>query len=109
MKRYSIWWPAAFAIALTVTGCGDDGEAGGSGATGGGGDCALICGSPCVAEFLPAGALDDCERACAMGVFPCIPETIAVLACLEAIDCGRTGSTACLPQSEAFTTCLEGQ
>jgi len=42
-----------------------------------------------------------------MGGFPCTPETIAVLACLETIDCGRTASTVCLSESEAFTTCLE--
>ncbi len=116
MKRCSIWWSAVFAMVLGVTGCGDDGEAGGTGATGGGpdgtgatgggGDCARICESPCVGEFLPAGALDDCIRTCEMGGFPCTPETIAVLSCLETIDCGRGGSTACSAESEAFTSCV---
>ena len=102
-------------MVLGVTGCGDEGDTSGSGATGGsgsggaggsvGGDCARMCGSPCVGEYLPAGALDDCERSCAMGFFTCVPEIIAALDCIEALNC-EGSSDACLDESQALTTCI---
>ncbi|MDH3199469.1 MAG: hypothetical protein OEM15_01115 [Myxococcales bacterium] len=104
MARITIWCLAALVMALGAVGCGGD-----DGASGGGGDCARICGSSCVAEFLPAQSGDDCVRACEMdtGILSgCLSETVSVLACLETIDCGRSGSTACLDQSLAFSDCI---
>lgn len=115
MTRSSIWWSLAFAMALGVTGCGDEGDPSGSGGTGGsggaggsiGGDCARICESPCVGEYLPAGALDDCERSCAMGFFTCVPELVAALDCVETLGCDSGGgSSACADESQALTSCL---
>lgn len=111
MNRCSIWWSAAFAMVLGVTGCGDDGDTGGSGGGSGGGgasgDCARICESPCVGEYLPPGAVDDCQRSCDMGFFTCIPELIAALDCIEALGCDSGGgSLACVDESETLTSCL---
>ena len=121
MARSWIGWSLALAILIGLAGCGDEGDPGGSGGTAGsggsggsagvggmvGGDCARICGSPCVGEYLPAGALDDCERSCAMGFFTCIPELVAALDCIEALGCDSGGgSSACVDESEAFTSCL---
>jgi hypothetical protein len=124
MARSRIGWSLAFAIVVGLAGCGDEGGAGGSGGTAGAGatggsggmggmggmisgDCARICGSPCVGEYLPAGALDDCERSCAMGFFTCVPELIAALDCIEALGCDSGGgSSACVDESEALTSCL---
>jgi hypothetical protein len=127
MARSWIGWSLAFALVLALAACGDDGSPGGSGGTAGhggtagsgasggsggvggaaGGDCARICESPCVTEYLPAGALDDCERSCAMGFFTCVPELVAALDCIEALGCDSGGgSSACVDESEAFTNCV---
>lgn len=110
-------------MVLGVTGCGEQGDGGGGapggggaagtvGAAGGGGsgaagggDCARICGSPCVGEYLPPGALDDCELSCAMGFFTCIPELIDALDCIEGYSCVGT-EPSCIAQTAALTTCL---
>jgi len=89
-------------------GSGGSSATGGSGATGGtgvGGDCARICESPCVSEYLPPEAVDDCQRSCDMGFFICIPELIAVLECIEALGCDGS-SPACIDESSALTSCL---
>ena len=96
------------ALVLGVTGCGDGGGTGGSGATGGtgvDGDCARICENPCVGEYLPPGAVDDCQRSCDMGFFTCIPELVAALECIEALGCDGS-SLACVDESETLTSCL---
>jgi hypothetical protein len=121
-------------LALAVAGCGDDGSgsggmtgtggmsgaggsagAGGSGGSGGsagsGGstgdaDCSAICDSPCLEDVLGPGNVDDCLQSCNMGLFPCVPETRAVIECLETIECGMTGSPECIDESAAFTTCI---
>jgi len=101
MARSWIGWSLAFAMVLGLAGCGDESDPGGSGASGGsgatggsggvggmiGGDCARICGSRCVGDYLPPGAPDDCERSCSMGFFTCVPELIAALDCIEALGC----------------------
>ena len=119
----------AFCVVLSVMGCGSDGSGStggtpgtggtaGSGASGGSAgvgasngsndpDCVRICESPCVGEVLPIEGVDDCIRACEMGgvVFDdCREETIAVLTCIEGLDCG--GGVACLEESAAFTACI---
>ncbi len=108
MTRITMWCLGVLVVALGAVGCGDEGGSG-IGDNGGGGDCARICGSPCVAEFLPAQSGDDCVRACEMdaGILSgCLSETVTVLECLETIDCGRSGSTGCLDQSLAFSDCI---
>jgi hypothetical protein len=60
-----------------------------------------------VGEVLPEGALDDCVNACAMGFFPCLPEIVAALECIEGLGCDSGGgSPACVDESEALTSCL---
>jgi hypothetical protein len=130
MTKRSILAAVALAAAVGLTACGESdagdnggtsgsGGAGGTGGTGGtagtagaGGmgedECNRVCESPCTQEVLPIGTVDDCIRACRMGLFTCVPETIAALECLETIDCGATPSDACIPQSAALTRCLGG-
>ena len=108
MTRINLLFMGVLVVALGAVGCGDE-EGSNMAQNGGGGDCARICGSPCVAEFLPAQSGDDCVRACEMdaGILSgCLSETVTVLACLETIDCGRSGSTRCLDQSLAFSDCI---
>jgi hypothetical protein len=117
----------AFAALITVVGCGESsnggtagsggtagagGSAGTGGAAGVGGnggaaddDCNRICESPCVEEYLPVGAVDDCVRSCRMGFFECIPEIIAALECIELVSCDTLADT-CIPESAALTACL---
>ena len=86
-------------------------DTGGTGGSAGDDDCTRVCMSPCIERVLPVGSVDDCIRACRMGgvVFgTCMPQTIAVIECLETIECGTTGSPACLSQSQAFTACIGG-
>ncbi|MGB5810172.1 MAG: hypothetical protein WBG86_06555, partial [Polyangiales bacterium] len=77
---------------------------------GGSAECNAICSSPCIEDFLPANSLDDCVRACEMdaGILQdCLSETVAVLNCLETIDCGDSGSTECLDEVQTFSDCIE--
>jgi hypothetical protein len=58
MKMCTFLQWVVFAIALGVTGCGDEGGStgtGGSAAMGGGGDCARIAGAPVWARSCPRG------------------------------------------------------
>jgi hypothetical protein len=106
MKTFSIGWSLVFVLVLGVTGCGDSG--GGSAGSGGSAsnpDCTRLCENPCVGEYLPPGAVDDCERSCNMGFFTCIPELIAGVECIEAMGCDGT-SPACLDESAALAACL---
>lgn len=115
MKRCSIGWSVVVALILGINGCGESGGsaggAGGAGSAGTGGsggsnpDCTRLCENPCVGEYLPEGALDDCERSCNMGFFTCIPELIAGVECIEALGCDGS-SPACLDESAALTACL---
>ena len=73
------------------------------------GDCDRICSNPCMEEVLPAQSGDDCVAACedGLGILEdCKPETVAVLECLETIDCGFAGSIECLDESLGFSECV---
>jgi hypothetical protein len=110
-------------VALACAGCGDDetesnGGNGGTGAsmgTGGtgntssGGECQRICESPCIDDVgLEESEVAECVQACEMDGFPlgdCLAETVALLECLEPLDCQPQGLN-CLDQTLDFSNCF---
>lgn len=95
---------AAAAAIVGLASCGDGSGGGGSA------ECNAICSNACIENLLPANSFDDCVRACNMdsGILEnCLSETVSVLNCLEAIDCGNTGSIECLDEAEAFSNCID--
>jgi hypothetical protein len=130
MEKRQILWAIVFGSMLAITGCGDDsssnggsagsggsaganGGAGSGGAPGSGGSsgnefCSSICTSPCVTDLGMAGEVQDCLDACdSGGIFTgCEAETVAFIDCLEANDCGESGSLACGQQAINWAMCF---
>ena len=125
MEKRQILWAIVFGSMLAITGCGDDessnggsagsgGSAGADGGAGSGGSsgsefCSSVCTSPCLNDLGMAGEVQDCLDTCdSGGIFTgCDAETVAFIDCLEANDCGESGSLACGQQAIDWGLCLQ--
>lgn len=134
MKRFV--WAIVLGAMLAMTGCGDDGDNGGTGGSGGddsgsggsGGDdsgtggsnggtsnssCEAICSSTCVFEGVDPTDVDydTCVSQCTAGVpqfdDDCGPQLDAYLDCLEANDCNEETQN-CNSEAIAWGTCISG-
>lgn len=111
MKKQQILWAIVFGSMLLVVGCGDDGSSGSAGSGGGTakGSCETICESPCrIFERVdPASptCLADCEE---VGYDSCVPETIALVTCVERVqggNCNIDPNIPCEAEGDAWSAC----
>jgi len=111
MKKRQILWSIMFGSMMAVTGCGDSSPAGSGGSGGSTPDdsCPIICNAPC--QFLEAAdpASPTCLADCAdVGYDGCVPETIALAACVEQVqggDCGVDPTVVCAAEGNAWSAC----
>jgi hypothetical protein len=103
MKTRQILWAIMFGSMLMVTGCGDDTPSTTKGS------CETICDYPCRiferADSTSPTCLSDCED---VGYDGCVPETRALVACVERAqggDCSVDPNIPCEAEGDAWSAC----